>query len=231
MVLALYLLVRCLRAGIWDRHFRPNLKTNAAFSLLSGAAVALLQFFMYRSAVAALFVGVVVIGLSWRGLPFNRNNDLDSASNTPATNFGDQLKRGVTDGIIGDPEQREVFQPTPAVEQKVTKETPVVDRTPEQREERRPRLESEAEWKARLKREQDEQYIREAQRQRMARYDIGAPYPWHIFTLDKPEEARVADMKAWMQREGVRELVRTDDPRTGSIILTVHYESGGRKDG
>jgi hypothetical protein len=59
MVLALYLLVRCLRAGIWDRHFRPNLKTNAAFSLLSGAAVALLQFFTYRSAVAALFVGVV----------------------------------------------------------------------------------------------------------------------------------------------------------------------------
>ena len=39
--------------------------------------------------IIALFVGVVVIGLSWRGLPFNRNNDIDSASNTPATNFGD----------------------------------------------------------------------------------------------------------------------------------------------
>ncbi|AGS24604.1 IncP-type conjugal transfer protein TrbI [Rhizobium etli] len=139
--------------------------------------------------IVALFVGVVVIGLSWRGLPFNRNNDLDSASNTPATNFGDQLKRGVTDGIIGDPEQREVFQPTPAVEQKVTKETTVVDRTPEQREERRPRLESEAEWKARLKREQDEQYIREAQRQRMARLQARAT------ALDSPLKVDISDVE------------------------------------
>ncbi|NKJ82711.1 IncP-type conjugal transfer protein TrbI [Rhizobium leguminosarum] len=138
--------------------------------------------------IVALFVGVVVIGLSWRGLPFNRNNDLDSASNAPATNFGDQLKRGVTDGIIGDPEQREVFQPTPAVEQKVAKETAVVDRTPTQREERRPRLESEAEWKARLKREQDEQYIREAQRQRMARLQARAT------ALDSPLKVDISDI-------------------------------------
>lgn len=66
--------------------------------------------------LVALFVGVVVIGLSWRGLPFARNSDIDSASNTPATNFGDQLKRGIADGIIGEPVEREAFQPTPAVE-------------------------------------------------------------------------------------------------------------------
>ncbi|MGD9481117.1 IncP-type conjugal transfer protein TrbI [Shinella sp. G-2] len=138
--------------------------------------------------IVAIFVGVVVIGLSWRGLPFNRNNDLDSTSNAPATNFGDQLKRGVTDGIIGDPEQREVFQPTPAVEQKVTKETAVVDRTPEQREEPRSRLESEAEWKARLKREQDEQYIREVQRQRMARLQARAT------ALDSPLKVDISDV-------------------------------------
>lgn len=138
--------------------------------------------------IVAIFVGVVVIGLSWRGLPFSRNNDLDSASNAPATNFGDQLKRGVTDGIIGDPEQREVFQPTPAVEQKVEKETPVVDRRPTEREERRPRLESEEEWKARLKREQDEQYIREAQRQRMARLQARAT------ALDSPLKVDISDV-------------------------------------
>lgn len=138
--------------------------------------------------IVAIFAGVVVIGLSWRGLPFNRNNDLDSASNAPATNFGDQLKRGVTDGIIGDPEQREAFQPTPAVEQKVTKEAAVVDRTPTQREERRPRLESEEEWKARLKREQDEQYIREAQRQRMARLQARAT------ALDSPLKVDISDV-------------------------------------
>lgn len=139
--------------------------------------------------VIALFVGVVVIGLSWRGLPFNRNNDIDSASNTPATNFGDQLKRGVTDGIIGEPVDREVFQPTPTVEQKIEKETPVVDRRPTEREPRRPKLESEEEWRARLKREQDEQYIREAQRQRMARLQARAT------ALDSPLKVDISDVE------------------------------------
>ncbi|MBY5816392.1 IncP-type conjugal transfer protein TrbI [Rhizobium leguminosarum] len=118
--------------------------------------------------VIALFVGVVVIGLSLRGLSFNRG-DIESASNSPATSFGDQLKRGVTDGIIGDLEKQEVFQPTPVVVEKKEEQDPVVERQQMERQDRRQRLESEEEWKARLKREQDEQYIREAQRQRMAR--------------------------------------------------------------
>ncbi|MCA2410814.1 IncP-type conjugal transfer protein TrbI (plasmid) [Rhizobium leguminosarum bv. viciae 248] len=118
--------------------------------------------------VIVLFVGVVMIGLSLRGLSFNRG-DIESASNSPATSFGDQLKRGVTDGIIGDPEKQEVFQPTPVVMEKEEKHEPVVERRPEERQDRRQRLESEEDWKARLKREQDEQYMREAQRQRMAR--------------------------------------------------------------
>ncbi|MBP1886561.1 IncP-type conjugal transfer protein TrbI [Sinorhizobium mexicanum] len=137
--------------------------------------------------LVALFAGVVVIGLSWRGLPFARNSDIDSASNTPATNFGDQLKRGITDGIIGEPVEREAFQPTPAVEQKL--ETPAVARRPLKQEERRPRLESEEEWRARLKREQDEQYIREAQRQRMARLQARAT------ALDSPLKVDISDIE------------------------------------
>ncbi|WEX91406.1 IncP-type conjugal transfer protein TrbI (plasmid) [Sinorhizobium garamanticum] len=139
--------------------------------------------------VIVLFVGVVVIGLSWRGLYFNRGNDIDSASNIPATSFGDQLKRGVTDGIIGEPVERETFQPTPVTEQTVEKQEPVVDRRPAAREERRPRLESEEEWKARLKREQDEQYIREAQRQRMARLQARAT------ALDSPLKVDTSDVE------------------------------------
>jgi len=137
--------------------------------------------------VVVLFVGIVVIGLSLRGLSFNRG-DIESASNTPATNFGDQLKRGVTDGIIGEPERQEVFQPTPAVEQKVEKQEPVVDRRPNERQERRSTLESEEEWRARLKREQDEQYIREAQRQRMARLQARAT------ALDSPLKVDIGDV-------------------------------------
>ncbi|MGK9263914.1 IncP-type conjugal transfer protein TrbI [Sinorhizobium meliloti] len=139
--------------------------------------------------LVALFVGVVVIGLSWRGLPFARNGDIDSASNTPATNFGDQLKRGIADGIIGEPVEREAFQPTPAVEQKVEEEAPAVARRPLEQEERRPPLGSEEEWRARLKREQDEQYIREAQRQRMARLQARAT------ALDSPLKVDISEIE------------------------------------
>ncbi|MFC0805168.1 IncP-type conjugal transfer protein TrbI [Ensifer sp. P24N7] len=124
--------------------------------------------------IIVLFIGIVVIGLSWRGLSFNRGNELDSAHNAPATNFGDQLKRGISDGIIGEPEQREARQPAPPAPPKIEKEEPAPERLPVEREERRPRLESEEEWMARLRREQDEQYLRERHRQQMARLQARA---------------------------------------------------------
>ncbi|TLW94166.1 IncP-type conjugal transfer protein TrbI [Rhizobium sp. MHM7A] len=138
--------------------------------------------------VIVLFVGVVVIGLSLRGLSFSRG-DIESASNSPATSFGDQLKRGVTDGIIGDPEKQEVFQLTPVVAEQKEKQEPVVERQPIERQDRQQRLESEGEWKARLKREQDEQYMREAQRQRMARLQARAT------ALDSPLKVDVSDVE------------------------------------
>ncbi|MBY3150310.1 IncP-type conjugal transfer protein TrbI [Rhizobium laguerreae] len=138
--------------------------------------------------VIVLFVGVVVIGLSLRGLSFN-HGDIEGASNSPATSFGDQLKRGVTDGIIGDPEKQEVFQPTPVVAEKKEKQEPVFERQPTDRQDRRQRLESEEEWKARLKREQDEQYMREAQRQRMARLQARST------ALDSPLKVDISDVE------------------------------------
>lgn len=138
--------------------------------------------------VIVLFIGVVVIGLSLRGLSFNRG-DIEGASNTPATTFGDQLKRGVTDGIIGEPEKQEVFQPTPVVVEKKETQEPVVERRPEERQDRRQRLESEEEWNARLKREQDEQYMREAQRQRMARLQARAT------ALESPLQVDISDLE------------------------------------
>lgn len=136
-----------------------------------------------------LFIGVVVIGLSWRGLPFGRNNDLDRASNTSASTYGDKLKQGVSDGIIGEPEQREVFQPTPAAERQVEeKNVPAELPRRTEREERRPKLESRDEWLARLEREQEEQYIREKHRQNMARLQARAG------ALDSPVKVDISDL-------------------------------------
>ena len=139
--------------------------------------------------VTVVFIGVVVIGLSLRGLSFNRGT-MDDASSSPATSFGDQLKRGISDGIIGEPEKQEVFQPTPVVVEKSEKQEPIVERQSVERQDRRQRLESEEEWKARLKREQDEQYMREAQRQRMARLQARAT------ALDSPLKVDVSDIES-----------------------------------
>lgn len=140
--------------------------------------------------VTVLFIGVVVIGLSWRGLPFGRNSEIDSASNVPASNFGDRLKQGITDGIIGEPEQREAFQPTPIVERQTAEKEVSADQPRRtEREERRPSLESEDEWKARVKREQEEQFLRERHRQQMARYQARAG------ALDSPLKIDISDLE------------------------------------
>ncbi|MDI7864964.1 IncP-type conjugal transfer protein TrbI [Rhizobiaceae bacterium n13] len=154
------------------------------------------------------FLGIVVVGLSWRGLSSNRGNDLDSASSTPAASFGDQLKRGVTDGIIGEPDIRENLQPSPIVIEKEQPREPMIERLPEARDTRRMRLEPEEEWEARLKREQDEQYIREAQRQRMARLQAQAT------ALDSPLKVNVSEV----QKNGVDE--RTDGRQSSRLAFS-----------
>lgn len=172
--------------------------------------------------IIVLFIGVVVIGLSWRGLPFNRNTDLDSASNTPATTFGDQLKRGITDGIIGEPEERENFQPTPVIqEQKIEKEKPSQEQSRTDRDNRRTRLEPDEEWKARLKREQDEQYIREAQRQRMARLQARAT------ALDSPLKVDVSDIEREIAKSTTTDRQpSTDVTSSASDLYAAAMKSG-----
>jgi type IV secretion system protein VirB10 len=117
------------------------------------------------------FLGVIFYGLTSRGLYFGNDTGPETSSGNPASTFADQIKRGVTDGIIGEPQQQTTFQPTP-VETKQDEEKATNPFTPQpgQRQEQRGQdLEAEAVWRARLEREQQEQYLRERHRQRMAR--------------------------------------------------------------
>ncbi|MVA22171.1 IncP-type conjugal transfer protein TrbI [Agrobacterium vitis] len=122
--------------------------------------------------LALAFLGVIFYGLSSRGLYFGKDTGPETSSGNPASTFADQIKRGVTDGIIGEPQQQTIFQPTP-VETKQVEEKASNPFTPQpgQREvqQRGQELEAEAVWRARLQREQQEQVLREQQRQRMAR--------------------------------------------------------------
>lgn len=122
--------------------------------------------------LALAFLGVIFYGLASRGLYFGKDTGPETSSGNPASTYADQIKRGVTDGIIGEPQQQTTFQPTP-VETKQVEENASNPFTPQpgQREvqQRGQELEAEAVWRARLLREQHEQVLREQQRQRMAR--------------------------------------------------------------
>ncbi len=115
------------------------------------------------------FLAVIMYGLSSRGLYFRGDPGIGESSGNPASTYADQLKRGVSDGIIGEPAEAPVFQPTPVQrEENVNPFTP----QPAAREtvaRQEPQLEPEAIWRARLEREAEEQYLRERHRQRMAR--------------------------------------------------------------
>ena len=118
------------------------------------------------------FLGVIFYGLTTRGLNFGKDTGPETSSGNPASTFADQIKRGVTDGIIGEPQQQTTFQPTP-VETKHVEEKAEDPFTPQpgqrQEQQRGQELEPEEVWRARLEREQREQYLRERHRQRMAR--------------------------------------------------------------
>jgi type IV secretion system protein VirB10 len=166
--------------------------------------------------VIVLFIGVVVIGLSFRGLHFYGGSDPDTANSTPATNFGDQLKKGITDGIIGDPDQTQIFQPTPVTEtKKDEEEKPEIRPVEKQTQDiRRSRLEPEAEWLARLKRENDEQYYREQQRQRMARLQARS------VALDSPLNVDISDVQ---RAKNTRKDEQSTATETASANLSDLY--------
>ena len=113
------------------------------------------------------FFGIIIYGLSSRGLRFGGDELATTPGSAPASRFGDQLTQGVPDGIIGEPAPI-LLQPTPVRPAEGTSEPsprtegPIVNPTAQGG------LEAEAAWRARIEREQDEQFLRELQRQRMA---------------------------------------------------------------
>jgi type IV secretion system protein TrbI len=117
------------------------------------------------------FLGIIFFGLASRGLYFGRDIGPDTSSGNPASTYADQIKRGVTDGIIGEPQPQTTFQPTPAETKRAKEKATNPFTQPEQRQAQRngSELEPEEVWRARLAREQQEQVLREQQRQRMAR--------------------------------------------------------------
>ena len=117
------------------------------------------------------FFGIIIYGLSSRGLRFGGDELTTTPGSAPASRFGDQLTQGVPDGIIGEPAPI-ILQPTPAPPAEGTPESdprtedPVVSPTP------RGGLEAEEAWRARLEREQDEVFEVTLASRRSARNNV-----------------------------------------------------------
>lgn len=122
--------------------------------------------------LTVLCLAIIVYGLSSRGLLFRRDDGAKAGLPAAASSFADQLKRGVADGIIGDPEPAPLQTPAPTVIQAPSPNAalPPVPIGPSLAPPAaQSRMPSEAEWLARLEREQHEQVLRERHRQQMAR--------------------------------------------------------------
>ncbi|QHP66079.1 conjugal transfer protein TrbI (plasmid) [Bradyrhizobium sp. LCT2] len=126
--------------------------------------------------LVVVFFAVIFYGLTSRGLYFRREAGIDTASSNPASTYADQLKKGISNGIIGDQKDAETFQPAPQQpESPKPANNPFAGRY--QAEPAGSQLEPEVLWRARLEREAHEQYLREQQRERMARVQAnGAAY-------------------------------------------------------
>ncbi|MGV1793658.1 IncP-type conjugal transfer protein TrbI [Rhizobium sp. A37_96] len=146
--------------------------------------------------LAVLFLAVIVFGLAGRGLYFGNNAGIDQSTGTPASTYADQLKQGVTDGIIGEPQQTQNFQPTPVETRQETAKNPFSAEPTTTEKEKKSELEPDAAWRARLQREQDEQYLRERQRQRMARLQANAAAYDAPLALDRSKLEAKSDVAA-----------------------------------
>lgn len=152
-----------------------------------------------------IFLAVIFYGLSSRGLHFGGDPQIEPSSARPASNDAERLKQGVPDGIIGEP-QPIVVQPTPTAEperpknpfQREPEPTPTVVTAPQ------PTLEPEEVWRARLQREQDEQVLREYQRQQIASIQAeGAAFDSPIAVNLKDLENASAAATPTVQQTGV----------------------------
>ncbi|MGM9629486.1 DUF6773 family protein [Butyricicoccus sp.] len=61
MVLSLGTAIACIRRGIWDRHLKPDLKTNVAASAVGGLAVTVFMFGMMLRNTDGEFFGISIV--------------------------------------------------------------------------------------------------------------------------------------------------------------------------
>jgi len=177
-----------------------------------------------------VFFAVIIYGLTSRGLYFRRDPGIGEASSNPASTYADQLKRGVSNGIIGDQTEAQTFQPAPPQQdQPKPAANPFSGRpTPQPETQTANTLEPEAVWKARLQREQQEQLLRERHRERMARVQANdAAYDSPIaVNVGKLQSTSAASQPAGATNSTA--TARTGSPATDFYAAALRGGLGGQ---
>lgn len=140
-------------------------------------------------AMLVVFVIIIVVGLASRGIGRRADTGQDMGSDGSASTYAENLKRGVSDGIIGEPLQpagdTALKAPSTSV---ATEDRAEVEQTSAPRTVRDlGREDTEDAWLSRLERERAEQLVRERHRQEMARLQA------RNAALDSPMTVEVAD--------------------------------------
>lgn len=171
--------------------------------------------------LVVLFLAVILYGLSSRGLRFGDDDPGLTPGSRPASTHADQLTQGVPDGIIGEPARPPPPAPTEPTEPTINPFMPRPPASPEP-EPQRTMLEPEEAWRARLEREQEEQFLREVHRQRMASLQANDA------AFDSPIAIDLGDMAAQDQSEGTGESVSPSvSPRPSAMDLYASAMQAG----
>lgn len=165
---------------------------------------------------AVIVLAIVFFGLMSRGALFLSDPGPDTSPGNSASTFADQIKRGVSDGIIGEPQQTQTFQSSPTETKDQTVANPFSPQPIHYREARSD-PESEEVWRARLEREHREQYLRERHRQQMAR-------------LQADNAARDAPLAIDRSKLELRARASGDPFRKGEDLNTTIPSTGATSD-
>lgn len=177
--------------------------------------------------IAGLTVALAVVffGLINRGL-FRGDPGPEKVPANPASTFAEQIKRGIPNGVIGEPRPVETLVPAP---ERTKKEAGVNPFTPQPVErDAASALEPEQVWRARLEREQREQYLRERHRQQMARLQANSAAYDAPLAIDRGKlESRAEDSGKSRIREASPTAHPSTDPANDLYSAALRAGFGG----
>ncbi|NRP21816.1 Type IV secretion system protein PtlG [Ensifer adhaerens] len=144
------------------------------------------------------FLAVIFYGLSSRGLSKIGNVGIEGASDGSASSYAEQLKKGISDGIIGEPAVMLPAQAPPLQSPEIAQSDEGMVARHKAGADMRPEVERETEqdWLQRLAREHRQQRLRERQRHEMARLQA------HQAAFDSPLTVDIAQRSSQQFEQG-----------------------------